>query len=98
MKRRWTIGISREQLRDELRGNTLEGAARAHGVDPQTVSNAMINSAREHVNQAVAEGHLTQERADQMLERATEMIQRMMTFQIPDGPPVRDRPSREPRS
>ncbi len=92
-----TIGISREQLREELRGNTLEGVARAHGVNPETVSNALINAAREHVNQAVAEGHLTQERADQMLTRVTEMIQRMMTFQIPDGPPMRDRPAREPR-
>ncbi len=91
------LGISREQLREELRGKTLESVARSHGVNPDALANALMSNVRNRVDQAVAEGRLSQERADRTLERSSEMIQRMMTFQIPDSPPLRDRPFGEPR-
>ncbi len=91
------LGISHEQLREELRGSTLEAVARAHGVNPDALATALTNNVRDRVNQAVAEGRLSQERADRMVERASEMIQRFMTFQIPDGPPGREGPFRERR-
>jgi transposase-like protein len=92
-----TIGITPSQLRDELRGSTLEAVARAHGVNPQAVVSALQNHAREQLNEAVANGLLTQEQADRMHERISQAIQRLMTMEIPDHPALREFFPREPR-
>jgi transposase-like protein len=85
------IGIAPQQLREELRGSSLESVALAHGVNPETVANAMIAGARERLDQAVANGRLSQEDADTMLERMSQMVHQLMSREMPDVPALRER-------
>jgi hypothetical protein len=68
------LGLTPEELFAELRaGKSLAEIAEAKGVDVQTVHDAM-NVARDEarkqaIQQAVEDGRLTQEQADQMLEK-----------------------------
>ena len=69
-----TLGLTPEELFAELRaGKSLAEIAEAKGVDVQKVYDA-VNAARgeamkQAIEQAVEDGRLTQEQADQMLER-----------------------------
>jgi predicted DNA-binding protein YlxM (UPF0122 family) len=69
-----TLGLTPEELFAELRaGKRLAEIAEAKGVDVQKVYDA-VNAARgeamkQAIEQAVEDGRLTQEQADQMLER-----------------------------
>jgi hypothetical protein len=91
------IGIAPDQLREELRGSTLEAVARAHGVDPQAVASALQINARQRLNEAVANGTLSQEQADRMHQGPSQAIERLMTMQVPDRPMLRERPFRDSR-
>ena len=68
------LGLTPEELFAELRaGKSLDEIAEAKGVDVQTVYDAM-NAARgeamqQALQQAVEDGRITQEQADQMIER-----------------------------
>jgi predicted DNA-binding protein YlxM (UPF0122 family) len=68
------LGLSPEELFAELRaGKSLAEIAESKGVDVQTVYDAM-NAARgeamqQAIQQAVKDGRMTQEQADQMLDR-----------------------------
>jgi transposase len=68
------LGLTPEELFAELHaGKSLDEIAEAKGVDVQTVYDAM-NAARaeagkQAIEQAVEDGRLTQEQADQMIER-----------------------------
>jgi predicted DNA-binding protein YlxM (UPF0122 family) len=67
------LGMTPEDLRAQLQaGKTLAEIAEAQGVDPQAVCDALHALAEERLQQAVADGQLTQEQADQMLERMAE--------------------------
>ena len=75
------LGITPEALRDALRdGSSIADLAEANGVDIQTVIDAHVAEAREHVELAVTNGRLTQAEADEKLaditERITEMVDR----------------------
>lgn len=67
------LGLTPEQLFAELRaGNSLSDIAEAQGVDLQAVQDAM-NAARadamkQSIEQAVADGNLTQDQADWLLK------------------------------
>jgi hypothetical protein len=91
------IGITPEQLHEELRGSTLEAVARAHGVNPQAVASALQNNARQRLNEAVANGMLSQEQADRMHQRISQAIERLMTMEVPDRPMRRERSPRDSR-
>ena len=74
------FGLERDELRDRLReGQALADIAADQGVDLQTVSDTLVNAATEHLDEAVADGRLTQEEADAKLadlrERITERIE-----------------------
>lgn len=61
-------GLSREEVLSELRaGKTLAQIGQEHGVDRDRLADALVNDARESLDQAVQEGKLTQERADRIL-------------------------------
>jgi uncharacterized membrane protein len=69
-----TLGLTPEELFAELHaGKSLAEIAEAQGVDVQTVYDAMKvaqDEARQQaIQQAVEDGRLTQEQADQMIER-----------------------------
>jgi hypothetical protein len=59
-----TIGISREELRDALEaGSSIGQVATEHGVDPQLVIDTLVTDANGRVDQALADGKITDERA-----------------------------------
>jgi hypothetical protein len=71
------IGIDADALREELRaGSKIADVATANGVDPQTVIDAMVADAQEHLDTAVANGRLdvaeAEERAVTLEERITD--------------------------
>jgi len=62
-----TIGISEDDLRTALQdGQSIADVAKAHNVDPQAVIDALVADASTHLDQAVTDGKLTPEQADQM--------------------------------
>lgn len=69
------IGIDAEALRDALRsGQSLAEIAEANGVDPQTVIDALVTEAEAHIDQAVADGRLTE---DEAAAKLTELVDRI---------------------
>ena len=82
------IGVDVEALREALAsGQTLAEVAEANGVDPQAVVDALVAEAGTRLDEAVAEGRLTQEEADERRAQLTERITAMVTEGLPaDGP------------
>lgn len=88
------LGLSADELRDQLGPDTtLADVAAAQGVDVQTVIDAMVADAQEHLATAVEEGRLTQEEAD---AKAADLVERITSL-VNDGPPERgERPADAP--
>lgn len=62
-----TIGISEADLRTALQsGQSIADVAKAHNVDPQTVIDALVADAKQHLADDVSNGRLTQDQADRM--------------------------------
>jgi hypothetical protein len=78
-----TIGISVEQLRQELPGKTLADVARAHNVDPATVARTLKDAANARIDQAAAAGRIPSDQVSQVKQRASDQIDQLMTRQIP---------------
>lgn len=75
------LGIDEAELMEALRdGSTLAEIAEANGVDAATLVEAMTAAATEAIDEAVADGLITQDRADAMLEnlpgRITDQLDR----------------------
>jgi uncharacterized protein (DUF433 family) len=98
------IGVEPSELLSELRdGATIAEVAQEHGVESSAVVDAIVAEHRERLDQAVEDGVLTQEEAD---ERAAELEERVAGFvngdvdlpfldgPRPDGPPLLGRPGR----
>ena len=80
------LGIDAETLRSELvAGKTIAEVATEHGVDPQTVIDALVAEAKTHLDLSVTNGRLTQEEADAKLTEVTERI----TDRVNNGGPIR---------
>ncbi|MCC6176392.1 MAG: hypothetical protein IT305_13885 [Chloroflexi bacterium] len=93
------IGISADQLRQELPGKSLADVARAHNVDPSTVANALKQDANARIDQAVSAGRLTSDQATQAKQRVSDRIDQMMNGQMPSGQPGHgNKPDRGGRS
>jgi hypothetical protein len=83
-----TIGVSPEDLRDAVHGgDSIAGVAQAHGVEPSAVVDAIVSSAEEHLDAAVAAGHLTQEQADALRAEVPALAQRFVDHAGPWFPP-----------
>jgi len=83
------IGISTGQLRQELAGKSLTDVARAHNVDPNTVAAALKADETSRIDQAVKDGRLTADQANQMKSGLDAKISQLMarTFDNDgDGP------------
>ena len=63
------LGLDREELREQLPGNSLAGIAEKQGKKVADLKNAMLAPAKERLTKAVANGHITQARADEVLEK-----------------------------
>jgi polyhydroxyalkanoate synthesis regulator phasin len=69
------LGLERDALRDELRsGKTLAEIATEQGIEVQAVIDALVADASSHLDQAVADGRITQEQADERLAEITERV------------------------
>ena len=78
-----TLGVSVDDLRSKLEGGqTIAQVAQAQGVDVQTVIDAMVADATSHIDQAVKDGRLT---ADQANERKAGLKDRI-TKLVNEGP------------
>ncbi len=78
------FGLEPDALRDLLQdGQSLADVATAQGVDVQTVIDTLVNAAKEHLDQAVTNGRLTQEEADAKLVEITERITEMVNTARP---------------
>ena len=73
------IGISADQLRQELPGKSLAQVAQAHGKNPTDVANALKNAAHQRIDQAVTAGRLTADQANQQKTQVDQRIDQQMT-------------------
>jgi hypothetical protein len=92
------IGISADDLHTALEGGqSIAEVAAAHGVDTQTVVDAMVADLKAHLADAVADGKISQTVADTRLANATEHITARVNGDEPPARPDGDRPGRPPR-
>jgi hypothetical protein len=89
------LGIEESEVIDALKdGQSLAQIAEAHGMSVDEYKAELTNATGEKLAQAVENGRITQERADEMLAKFTENIDRIINHvPDPDGP----RPCRGPR-
>ena len=84
------LGMDESALRDELRdGKTIADVANEKDVDLQAVIDALVAAANEKIDQAVADGRISSDRADDMKSRTKDMITAFVNGQRPprpDGP------------
>jgi hypothetical protein len=80
------LGISPDQLRQELPGKSLADVARAHNVDPTTLASALKADAATHLDQEVSAGRLTADQAAQIKQGLDQRIDEQINRQVPAGP------------
>jgi polyhydroxyalkanoate synthesis regulator phasin len=69
------LGLSEDEIREALRdGQTLAELAEARGVSEETLVDALVDEAAEHLEEHVAVGDLTEEEAAERLEHLEERI------------------------
>lgn len=74
------LGLTTDELREDLTSgeSTLADIAQAEGVDSSTLIEALVADATDKIAERVADGSLTQEKADEMLPSLTERITTMV--------------------
>jgi polyhydroxyalkanoate synthesis regulator phasin len=86
------IGISARELAQQVRGgSTVADVIAANGGDVAAVTAAAVAEATEQINQAVADGRITQERADFMLQNVEEWVTAAINGDLPRGGRFGDR-------
>lgn len=63
------LGLDREELRAQLPGNSLAALAQKQGKSVDALTAAMVAPAKERLAKAVANGKISQQRADEALEK-----------------------------
>jgi hypothetical protein len=81
------IGISRDDLRTELRGKSLTAVAQAHTKDPAAVATALKTAAHTRIDQAVADGRLTADQGNTQKTNVDARIDQLMTQFMQQGGP-----------
>ena len=78
-----TLGVSRQDLRTAVQGGqTISQYATSLGKDPQTVVDALTNAGNTKLDQLVADGKITQERADTAKGKLPARIDKLMNRQF----------------
>ena len=81
------LGVDVETLRDELRsGSSLADIAIANGVDPQTLIDALVAEAEAMLDQAVADGRIDAERAEERGADLEERVTARVNGERPERP------------
>jgi hypothetical protein len=82
------LGLTEDQLRSELdNGKSLADAAKAHGKTVDGLVQALVADAKNHLDEAVADGHLTKAEETQMLSRLEQGIRAVVNGVRPEGMP-----------
>lgn len=63
------LGLDREELREQLPGNSLADLAKKQGKSVDALKAAMVAPAKERLAKAVSDGRITQARVDDVLEK-----------------------------
>jgi hypothetical protein len=79
------LGISVDQLRQELQGQTLTQVAQAHNVDPATVADALKQAAYAHIDQDATDGRIPADQVDAAKQRVSDRVDQMMSQAAPAG-------------
>lgn len=80
------IGIEPAVLAEALRdGSTIAAVAAEHDVEVQVVIDAMVADAAEKLNEAVADGRITEEQASERLANLTERVTDHVNNGRPEG-------------
>jgi uncharacterized protein YidB (DUF937 family) len=78
------LGLSEDDLRTALEGGqTLAEVAEEQGVDTQEVVDAIVTAQQERLDEAVADGDLTQEQADEIAANAEERVTALVNGEMP---------------
>jgi polyhydroxyalkanoate synthesis regulator phasin len=78
------LGLGEDELRAQLEsGKSLAEVAKAKAKSVEGLVDALVAEAKKHVDEVVAEGHLTQSQAEQMLSRLEDGIRAMVNGQRP---------------
>lgn len=81
------LGLTPEEIREGLQsGQTLEAIITENGGDLDAINAALVANATQNLNDAVTEGRITQERADEILEGLDERVDNALTQPRPEGP------------
>jgi polyhydroxyalkanoate synthesis regulator phasin len=78
------LDLSADELHRALRdGSTLAELAEERGVESDALVGTIVDARRRHLDEAVAAGRLTQERADELLAGAEERAQAVVDGEVP---------------
>lgn len=80
------LGITPEQLRQELPGKSLAQVAQNHGKTRQQLIDFLVGEYTKRANQAVQDQRLTQERANQLIEQFKQQVGTLVDRTFPTGP------------
>ena len=78
------IGVTPEELRQELPGKSLAQVAQAHGKTADDVATALKNAANQRIDQAVTNGRLTAEQAAEKKTQAAQHIDELVNRVLPE--------------
>jgi hypothetical protein len=78
-----TLGLTPEQLRQELAGKSLADLARARNIDPARVVQAMRDNAFQRIDQAAADGRIQASEVAGLKERTSQEIERFVNQALP---------------
>lgn len=77
------LGLDRSELREQLPGTSLAALAAKQGKSADALEAAMVAPAKERLAKAVANGKITQARADAALERLERLADRLANKVFP---------------
>jgi hypothetical protein len=86
------LGLTEDQLREKLKDGktTLADVAKAQGKTADGLEQAIVTAAKKQIEQAVTDGKLTRDRADEIEKKLSDRVDDIVTKaapQRPDGPP-----------
>lgn len=79
------LGLDRAELREQLPGTSLAGLAEKQGKSVADLKTAMLAPAKARLARAVANGRISQARADVALERLEKLADRLATKVFPSS-------------
>jgi predicted transcriptional regulator len=79
------LGLSLDQLQQELKSKTLAEVAKDRGVDPNTVANALKAAERGRIEADAGRGTMPKEIAERLKAGVDERVDRLMQQRLPTG-------------